>query len=125
MDYRAVPSAIFTSPEVAAVGMSEAEALATDLETATSTVLFRTLGKAHVVGDIAGQAKMVFEAASGKILGVQLIGPHATELVAEATLAVRQGCRVNDLAATIHAHPTLAEIMGETAIKAADSTRQG
>ncbi|MDY0310500.1 MAG: dihydrolipoyl dehydrogenase [Desulfobacterales bacterium] len=125
MDYRAVPSAIFTSPEVAAVGMSEAEALATDLETATSTVLFRTLGKAHVMGDIAGQAKMVFEAASGKILGVQLIGPHATELVAEATLAVRQGCRVNDLAATIHAHPTLAEIMGETAIKAADSTRQG
>ncbi|HDI60179.1 MAG TPA: dihydrolipoyl dehydrogenase [Desulfobacteraceae bacterium] len=125
MDYRAVPSAIFTTPEVAAVGMSEAEALTAGIETAASTVLFRALGKAHVLGDIAGQAKIVFEAATGKILGVHLVGPHATELVAEATLAVNQGCRVADLAATIHAHPTLAEIMGEAALKAAGAAIHG
>lgn len=121
MDYRAVPSAIFTSPEVAAVGMSEEEAIAAGLEIASSTVLFRSLGKAHVMGDIAGQAKIVFETATGKILGMYLIGPHATELVAEATFAVSQGCRVADLAATIHAHPTLAEIMGEAALEAANN----
>jgi dihydrolipoamide dehydrogenase len=125
MDYRAVPSAIFTSPEVAAVGMSEAEAMAAGLETAASTVLFRALSKAHVIGDIAGQAKIVFEAATGKIIGVHLVGPHATELVAEATLAVNRGCRVADLAATIHAHPTLAEIMGEAALKAAGTALHG
>ncbi|MBW2355554.1 MAG: dihydrolipoyl dehydrogenase, partial [Deltaproteobacteria bacterium] len=77
------------------------------------------------LGDIAGQAKIVFEAATGKILGVHLVGPHATELVAEATLAVNQGCRVADLAATIHAHPTLAEIMGEAALKAAGAAIHG
>lgn len=125
MDYRAVPSAIFTSPEVAAVGMSAAEATAAGLEAAAATVLFRALGKAHVLGDIAGQAKIVFETATGKILGVHLIGPHATELVAEATLAVERGCRVADLAATIHAHPTLAEIMGEAALKAAGAALHG
>lgn len=125
MDYRAVPSAIFTSPEVAAVGMSEAEATAAGLEVAASTVLFRALGKAHVLGDIAGQAKIVFEAVTGKILGVYLVGPHATELVAEATLALNRGCTVADLAATIHAHPTLAEIMGEAALKAAGTALHG
>jgi dihydrolipoamide dehydrogenase len=125
MDSRAVPSAIFTSPEVAAVGMSEAEAMAAGLEAGASTVLFRALGKAHVIGDIAGQAKIVFEAATGKILGVHLVGPHATELVAEATLAVNRGCSVADLAATIHAHPTLAEILGEAALKAAGTALHG
>jgi dihydrolipoamide dehydrogenase len=125
MDYRAAPSAIFTSPEIAAVGMSEAEAMAAGLDTAAGTVLFRALGKAHVMGDIAGQAKIVFERATGKILGVHLIGPHATELVAEATLAVGRGCHVAELAATIHAHPTLAEIMGEAALKAAGTALHG
>ncbi len=84
-----------------------------------ATALFRTLGKAQVIGDIAGQAKIVFETESGRILGVHLIGPHVPELIAEATLAVKQGMTVADLADTIHAHPTLAEIMGEVALKAA------
>jgi dihydrolipoamide dehydrogenase len=125
MDYRAVPSAIFTAPEVAAVGMSEAEAIGAGVTARSATVLFRSLGKAHVIGEIAGQAKIVFESQSGKILGVHLIGPHATDLIAEATLAVKQGCTVNQLAATIHAHPTLAEIMGEAALKAAGTALHG
>jgi dihydrolipoamide dehydrogenase len=125
MDYRAAPAAIFTSPEVAAVGLSEAEAMAEGLDATTSTVLFRSLGKAHVIGDIAGQAKIVFETGTGKILGVHLIGPHATELVAEATLAVARGVGVAELAATIHAHPTLAEIMGEAALKAVGAALHG
>ena len=125
MDYRAVPGAVFTMPEVAQVGLTELQAKEAGLAAETATVLFRVLGKAHVIGEITGQAKMVYEVSSGRVIGVHLIGPHATDLIAEGTLAVRQGVTVNELAATIHAHPTLAEIMGETALKAAGTALHG
>jgi len=118
MDYRSVPSAIFTAPEVAAVGLTEAQAKTQGLQVRSDSALFRTLGKAQVLGEIAGQAKIVSEIGSGKILGVHLIGPHATDLIAEATLAINLGATVEDLVHTIHAHPTLSEIMPETALKA-------
>ncbi len=125
MDYRAVPGAVFTMPEVAQVGLTELQAKEAGLAAETATVLFRALGKAHVIGEIAGLAKVVYEAPGGRILGLHLIGPHATDLIAEGTLAVRQGVTVAELAATIHAHPTLAEIMGETALKAAGTPLHG
>ena len=125
MDYQAVPGAVFTTPEVAHVGLTEIQAREAGLAVETATVLFRALGKAHVIGEIAGQAKIVYEAGNGRVLGVHLIGPHATDLIAEGTLAVRQGVTVAELAATIHAHPTLAEIMGETALKAAGTALHG
>ena len=125
MDYRAVPGAVFTMPEVACVGLTEAQAAEQGLAAAGTTVLFRALGKAHVIGEIAGQAKIVSETASGRVLGVHLIGPHATDLIAEGTLAVRCGITVSELADTIHAHPTLAEIMGEAALKAAGAALHG
>jgi len=125
MDYNAVPSAIFTSPEVAAVGFTEAQAKAQGYPVRTDTVLFRILGKAQVLGDIAGEAKIVSERGSGRILGVHIIGPRATDLIAEATLAVRMGATVQNLAETIHAHPTLAEIMRETSLKAMDRSLHG
>jgi dihydrolipoamide dehydrogenase len=125
MDYSAVPSAIFTSPEIANVGLTEAQALEHGYEVRSDTVLFRSLGKAQVLGDIAGEAKIVSESVSGRILGVHLIGPHATDLIAEATLAVRIRATVQDLASTIHAHPTLAEIMAETSLKAMDRPLHG
>ena len=86
---------------------------------------FRTLGKAQVIGEIAGQAKIVSESRTGQVLGVHIIGPHATELIAEATLTVNKGLTVGDLAGTIHAHPTLSEIIGETALKAAGQPLHG
>jgi dihydrolipoamide dehydrogenase len=89
------------------------------------SVLFRTLGKARILGEIAGQAKIVSEIGSGKILGVHLMGPRVTDLIAEATLAMRTGATVRDLAHTIHAHPTLAEIMLETGLKALDKSLHG
>jgi len=119
MSYDAVPGAIFTSPEVGVVGRTEAEARAAGYDVLAETTLFRTLGKAHVIGEIGGQAKIVFEKTTGRILGVHLIGPGASDLISEATLAVRTGCTVEDVARTIHAHPTLSEIMLETALKAA------
>ncbi len=120
MDYAAVPGAIFTSPEVANVGLTESRAREQGRDIRADSVLMRTLGKAQVMGDIAGQAKIVSEAGSGRVLGVHLVGARATELIAEAALAVRLGASVTDLAETIHAHPTLAEIMPEAAYKALD-----
>ena len=117
MDYSVVPGAIFTMPEVANVGLSEAQARAQDVPVRTDTVLFRNLGKAQVTGDIAGEAKLISHAETGRILGVHLVGPHVTELIAEGALAVKLGATVRELAETIHAHPTLAEIMLEASLK--------
>lgn len=125
MNYEAVPGAIFTMPEVADVGLTEAQAKQQGYNVRSDSVLFRSMGKAQVIGEIAGQAKIVSDVGTGKILGVHLIGPHASDLIAEATLAVRTGCRVQDLAETIHAHPTLSEVMPEIAFKAMDQPLHG
>ncbi|MCP4695135.1 MAG: dihydrolipoyl dehydrogenase, partial [Desulfobacterales bacterium] len=109
MDYTTTPNAIFTMPEVADVGLTEAMAREEGREVRSDAVMFRTLGKAHVIGEIAGQAKVVSEVGTGKVLGVHIIGPHAADLIAEAGLAIQAGCTVTDLAETIHAHPTLPE----------------
>ncbi len=118
MAYHAVPSAIFTMPEVGTVGLSEAEARKQGMDVETAVVNFRVLGKAQAIDEIAGDAKMIVESATQKVVGVHLTGPHATDLIAEATLAIEKGLTGEDLARTIHAHPTLTEIMGEVASKA-------
>ena len=117
MNYGIVPGAIFTMPEVANVGLSEAQAKAQEVPVRTSTVLFRNVGKAQVLNEIAGEAKLVAHAETGRILGVHMVGPHVTELIAEGALAVNLGATVRELADTIHAHPTLAEIMLEASLK--------
>ncbi len=117
MHYNAVPGAIFTSPEIGNVGITESEAKRKGIDVECSSVNFRNLGKAQSMGEIAGQAKIIAEKKSGKVLGVHIIGPHATDLIAEGTLAVNKGLSVSDIAETIHAHPTLAEIMSETSLK--------
>ncbi|MFH1124371.1 MAG: dihydrolipoyl dehydrogenase, partial [Pseudomonadota bacterium] len=118
MDYHVVPSVIFSSPEVADVGFTEKQAREQGYCVRSDSVLFRQLGKPHVLGEIAGEAKIVSEAETGKILGVHIVGPGAGDLIAEGTLAMKLGCTVKDLAATIHAHPTLPEIMMEASFKA-------
>jgi len=119
MHYHLVPGAIFTTPEVACVGLTESQAAIDGLQVRTDSVLFRTLGKAQVIGEISGQAKILSDTDTGRVLGVHIIGPHATDLIAEATLAIQMGAAVGDIAETIHAHPTLAEVIRETALKAA------
>ena len=125
MNYNAVPGAIFTMPEIGNVGVTEAAAKAQGLDVRSSTVNFRVLGKAHAIGEIAGEAKIIADATSGKVLGVHITGPHATDLIAEATLAVNKGLTVSDIAHTIHAHPTLAEIISEAAFKGAGMSVHG
>ncbi|SDP08288.1 dihydrolipoyl dehydrogenase [Desulforhopalus singaporensis] len=118
MVYDLVPGAIFTSPEIGTVGLSEEEAQKKHRNVRADSVLFRTSGKAQVLGELAGMAKIVSDGDSGKILGVHIAGPHATDLLGEASLAMQLGAKVEDLAHTIHAHPTLAEILMETSLKA-------
>ena len=125
MDYTAVPGAIFTMPEVACVGLTEAQAKAQGIDARADSVLFRTIGKAQVIGELAGQATIISDTGSGKVLGVHIIGPHATDLLGEGTLAVSCNLCVADIADTIHAHPTLAEIMLEAALKATGKALHG
>lgn len=118
MSYKAVPGAIFTMPEIGTVGLSESEAVRQGHEIETASVNFRVLGKAQAIGEIAGEAKMIVEKESKTVLGMHIIGPHATDLIGEATLAIEKGMTAADIAHTIHAHPTLTEIMGEVSSKA-------
>jgi dihydrolipoamide dehydrogenase len=119
MSYDVVPGAIFTMPEIGTVGLSETEAIKQGYDVEAFSLNFRTLGKAQAIDELAGSAKMIVEKDSNKVLGVHLIGPHATDLIAEATLAIQKGLTAKEIAHTIHAHPTLAEIMGEVALCAA------
>ena len=125
MRYDIMPNAVYTIPEIAGVGHTEAGAAAAGRNIQTSTVLFRHIGKAHVIGEIAGQAKIISDGDTGKILGIHMIGPHATDLIAEGALALQAGCTAREVAETIHAHPTLSEIMMETAMKASGNPIHG
>jgi len=125
MNYELVPSAIFTFPEVANVGLTELQAIERGLDVRSDSFQFRVLGKPQAMGEIVGQVKIVSNSQSRKILGVHIVGPHATDLIAEGTLALQLGATVEDLARTIHAHPTLSEAMMETAHKAMGSCLHG
>ena len=116
MRYDAIPGAVFTSPETASVGITTEQAAARKIEVNTATVNFRNIGKAQAIGEIAGEALLISEKGSGRILGVHLTGPHATDLIGEAALAVTKGLTAADLAETVHPHPTLSEIFPETAL---------
>jgi dihydrolipoamide dehydrogenase len=117
MDYGAVPSGIYTFPEVADVGLTESESKAAGIDYTAETFLFRELGMSQAKGELSGQIKMITEKPTGRVLGVHIIGEHATELIAEAVLAIKMGATAQDLAETIHAHPTLAEGLWEVARK--------
>ncbi|OEU49970.1 MAG: dihydrolipoyl dehydrogenase [Desulfobulbaceae bacterium S5133MH15] len=125
MQYDQIPGAIFTMPEIGNIGLSEKEAREKFKNVRGDSVLFRTSGKAQVLGEIAGQAKIVSDADTGKILGVHIAGPHATDLLGEAGIAMHMGAGVEDIAKTIHAHPTLAEVLLETSFKALDLPLHG
>jgi dihydrolipoamide dehydrogenase len=120
MNYDRIPTGIFTFPEIAGVGVTEVQAEERGYEFRSDTFLLRGLGKAQAMGRIAGQTKIISHAKTGKILGVHIVGPHASDLIAEAALALELGATVKDLASTIHVHPTLSEAIAETAYVALD-----
>jgi dihydrolipoamide dehydrogenase len=111
----AIPAVVFTDPEIAWCGVMEAEARTRGIEARAVKVPWSTSGRAVAMGRPDGLTKLVFETASGRLLGVGLVGPHAGDLLAEGTLAVEMGAVAEDLAGTIHTHPTLSETLGEAA----------
>jgi dihydrolipoamide dehydrogenase len=113
MDYKAVPSCVYTEPQVAAVGLSEQQAKERGYAVKTGTFPFRALGYAAALGETDGFFKVIAEEKYGEILGVQIIGAHATDLIHEAVVSIQLENTVEELMRTIHAHPTLAEGLGQ------------
>ena len=116
VDRRIVPNCVFTHPEVASFGINEDVAKAESLEVTVSQVRLNGNSKAVVEGESDGFVRIVSARDSGVILGASLVGLHVTELVHELALAARAGLTLDDVAATIHAHPTLSEAISEAAL---------
>ncbi|MDA8082405.1 MAG: dihydrolipoyl dehydrogenase [Nitrospiraceae bacterium] len=115
LDCRVVPAAVFTSPEIASVGMRQQEAELQGLGIRIGRFQFRGLGKAHAIDEIAGFLKIIADAKTEEVVGAHIIGPHASDLIHEMAVAIRKGLTARDIAHTIHAHPTLAEGLLEAA----------
>lgn len=113
VDYKAMPSVIFSAPEIATVGLSEARARAEGGQVVIGKMPFAALGRAQALGETEGFVKLI--AREGRLVGAGVVGPEASELVAELTLAIEVGASLEDLALTVHAHPTLAEAVHEAA----------
>jgi dihydrolipoamide dehydrogenase len=116
VNYDAVPACIFTHPEIGSVGIREAQAKERGIEVAVGSFPFQAIGKATAIGEREGFVKLIADAKTGQLIGSTAIGPAATELIAEITLAISLGATANDVAETIHSHPTLSECVGEAAL---------
>ena len=114
-DARCVPAVIFTAPEMASVGLQEDEAKEAGHEIRVGQFPFAASGRAMSLMETDGFVKIVADAATDEVLGVHMVGPEVTELIAEATLAIEMGATAEDIARTIHAHPTLPEAVMEAA----------
>jgi dihydrolipoamide dehydrogenase len=112
VDYAAVPRVTYSSPQSAAVGLSEAEARARGHEVEVNTMPLTAVAKGMVHGQ-GGTVKVVAEAGGGRVLGVHLVGPHVSEMIAESQLIVGWDAEPADIARHVHAHPTLSEAVGE------------
>jgi dihydrolipoamide dehydrogenase len=114
-DARAIPVVIFTDPEVASVGLSEDEARAAGLDPVTATFPLSASGRARTLGAREGFTRIVADAATDRVVGVHVVGPHASELIAGGGLAIELMAAPGDVAATIHPHPTVSEGLREAA----------
>jgi dihydrolipoamide dehydrogenase len=115
INYEQVPGCTYCDPEIGSVGLTEAKAKERGFDVRVGTFKFGVLGRARIAGETEGFVKIVAEKKYDEVLGVHMIGPRSTELVAEATLALRLECTVEELVRTIHAHPTMSEAVGEAA----------
>ena len=115
LNYEHVPGCTYCDPEIGSVGITEAEAKKRGYDVAIGTFPFGVLGRAKMAGETEGFVKIVVDKKYDEVLGVHMIGPRSTELVAEAVLALRLECTAEELIRTIHAHPTFSEAVGEAA----------
>jgi dihydrolipoamide dehydrogenase len=112
---RVIPSCLFTAPEIGLAGLGEAEAAKDGRKVVVGKFPFSALGKALAIGETAGFAKWIVDAETDRLLGAAVVGPHATDLIAEAAAAIRAELTAREIGRTIHAHPTLSEIWMEAA----------
>jgi dihydrolipoamide dehydrogenase len=115
INYDHVPRCTYCNPEIGSVGLTESQAKQQGYDVRVGSFPFKALARARMAGETEGFVKIVADKKYDEVLGVHIIGPRATELVAEAVLALRLECTVEELVKTIHAHPTMSEAMGEAA----------
>jgi dihydrolipoamide dehydrogenase len=115
INYHHVPRCTYSDPEIGSVGLTEAQAREQGHDVRVGTFPFRALARARMAGETDGFVKIVAEKKYDEVLGVHIIGPRATELVAEAVVALRMEVTVEELIRTMHAHPTMSEAVGEAA----------
>jgi dihydrolipoamide dehydrogenase len=115
LNYDHVPACTYCDPEIGSVGLTEAEAKQRGYDVRVGSFPFGVLGRAKMAGETEGFVKIVAERRYDEVLGVHMIGPRSTELIAEAVMALRLECTVEELIKTIHAHPTFSEAVGEAA----------
>jgi dihydrolipoamide dehydrogenase len=114
-----VPACVYTFPEVAVVGLSRDSAKERGVDAVQAVAKFAANGKALGEGDASGFVQMVAEQGTGRIVGCQIVGPHAVEIISEVAIAMRHDLSVRDLADTVHAHPTVSEVIKAAALEAA------
>ena len=117
--YDCIPNVVYTWPELASVGMSEEDAAARGIATAVGAFPFLANGRARAMGERDGQVKIVADAATDRILGAHILGPRASDLIAELAVAMELGASAEDIARSAHAHPTLPEAVKEAALAVA------
>ncbi len=116
INYRAIPNVIYTYPEAAAVGLTESEAKSLNLSIKTGMFPFKINSRAKCTGEEEGFVKIISDASTDQILGVHILGAHASELIEEAAVAIQHGLTTLQIAHTVHAHPTLSEAIKEAAL---------
>jgi len=116
MDYNAQPRATYCRPEIASIGLTEAQARDKGHELKIGKVPFQAIAKAVIGGDYEGFAKVIADAKTDDTLGVHIVGPHATDLVAEASIGFTLEAAPWEIGASTHPHPTLSEVIGEAAM---------
>lgn len=125
LNYSAIPSCVFSFPEVATVGMTEEQAKEQNPECLVGKALFAANGKAVTLNETDGFIKIVADRDTHVILGVHIIGPHASDLIPEGTLAVQRGLTLEEIGEAVHAHPTLSEAFWEAAMDAKGAAIHG
>jgi dihydrolipoamide dehydrogenase len=115
LNYDRVPSATYSDPEVASVGLSEQEAKKRGYDVRVGRFPFANIAKPRIIGHDAGLVKVVSDGRYDEVLGVHMVGPHVTDLIAEACLALRLESTTEEITRTIHAHPTLPEALMQAA----------
>jgi len=115
MDYKVIPWAIFTSPEIGTVGLNEKQAVERNLKVRVGIFPFMNSGKAHISAETEGFVKIVSDESSGEILGAQVIGPRASDLIHEVVVAMKGEMTVEELSKSVYSHPTLSEAIMEAA----------